>query len=556
MCLWPALLLALVGTSLVTLRHADASDIAPIRFRDIASEAGVDFVLQNFPTPEKRMIETMAGGVATFDYNGDGLTDIYFTNGARIPSLKKESPEFWNRLFRNDGDMRFTDVTEEAGVAGHGYDTGAAAADYDNDGDVDLLVAGVFRLTLFENLGDGTFEDATAAAGLDATDWAVAAGWFDYDNDGLLDLFVVNYARWSLDFDTFCGDAQRGLRAYCDPMQLTPIANRLYRNVGGGRFEEASEPTGISIHPGRGMSVAFADADGDGRIDALVTNDNLPNFLFLNRPGGVFEEAGMFSGTALLQHGDPVASMGVDFRDYDNDGLPDVTVTALIAETFPLFRNTGDGFFEDVTGPSGMAANSNRHSGWGNGLYDFNNDGSKDLFTANSHVNDIIREFEDTTPYREPNSVFANRGDGTFQDVSGEAGVGFAGTMRVHRGCAFADFNRDGNVDVVVASLGEPAELWENVSPGERAWLNITLVGTLSNRDGIGAVIRVQGQSNAMTSAVGYASSSHDGVHFGLGGRDGGVDVEVRWPSGAVQILKDVRTSRVIELREPGPDLR
>ncbi|MDE0127464.1 MAG: CRTAC1 family protein [Bryobacterales bacterium] len=546
-----AFLLALAGATLGSPRSGSASDPAPIRFRDVAPESGIPFVLHNAPTPEKRMIETMAGGVAAFDYNGDGLADIYFTNGARIPSLKKESPEFWNRLYRNDGDMRFTDVTEEAGVSGHGYDMGAAAADYDNDGDVDLLVAGVFRLTLFRNLGDGTFEDATETAGLDARDWSVAAGWFDYDNDGLLDLFVVNYARWSLEFDTFCGDAERGLRAYCDPMQLTPIANRLYRNLGRGRFVEVSEGTGVSDHPGRGMSVAFADADGDGLIDALVTNDNLPNFLFLNRAGGEFEEAGMFSGTALLQHGDPVASMGVDFRDYDNDGLPDVAVTALIAETFPLFRNTGDGFFEDATGPSGMAANSNRRSGWSNGLYDFNNDGFKDLFTANSHVNDIIGEFEDTTPYREPNSVFANRGDGTFQDHSSDAGAGFAGTAQVHRGCAFADFNRDGRVDVVVTSLGGPAELWENISPGDRGWLNIRLSGSRSNRDGIGAVVRIGGQINSMTSAVGYASSSHDGVHFGLGDSVHAVDVAVHWPSGVVQILEDISARQVLDVSEP-----
>ena len=528
-----------------------STDPAPIRFRDVAGEAGIDFVLENYPTPEKKMIETMAGGVAAFDYNGDGLADIFFTNGAPIPSLEKESPRFWNRLYRNDGDMRFTDVTREAGVAGHGYDMGAAAADYDNDGHVDLLVAGVFHLTLYRNLGDGRFEDATAAAGLDAADWSVAAGWFDYEHDGLLDLFVVNYARWSLEFDTFCGDERRGLRAYCDPMQLTPVASRLYRNTGGGRFQEASEETGISDHLGRGMSVAFGDADGDGRIDAFVTNDNLPNFLFLNQTDGRFEEAGMFSGTALLQHGDPVASMGVDFRDYDNDGLPDLAVTALISETFPLFRNAGDGFFEDATGPSGMAANSNRHSGWSNGLYDFNNDGFKDLFTANSHVNDIISEFEDTTPYREPNSVFANRGDGTFQDHSGVAGADFAGSAQVHRGCAFADFNHDGRVDVVVASLGGPAELWENISPGDRGWLNIRLSGSRSNRDGIGAVVRIGGQSNSMTSAVGYASSSHDGVHFGLGDSVHAVDVAVHWPSGVVQTLEGIAARTVLDVSEP-----
>ncbi len=529
-----------------------ASAAGVVRFQDVAAAAGVDFVLENHPTPQKRMIETMAGGVAVFDYDGDGRADIYFTNGAAIPSLEKESPKYWNRLYRNDGGMRFTDVTAAAGVAGVGYDMGAAAADYDNDGDVDLLVAGVFRLTLFRNRGDGTFEDATAASGLEGGDWSVAAGWFDYDSDGRLDLFVVNYASWNLDFDTYCGDRSRGLRAYCDPLQLTPVPNRLYRNAGGGRFEDVSRATGIGGHAGRGMSVAFADADGDGWIDALVTNDNLPNFLFLSQSGNGFEEGAMFAGTALLQHGDPVVSMGIDFRDYDNDGLPDAAITALIAETFPLFRNAGDGFFEDVTGAAGIAALSNRHSGWGNGLYDFDNDGWKDLFTANSHVNDIIHEFEDTTPYREPNTVFANRGDGAFDDVSAGAGAGFATAAKVHRGCAFGDFNSDGRVDIVVSSLGGAAELWENVSPTGNAWLNLRLVGSDSNRDGIGAVVRVGGQTNLMTSAVGYASSSHDGVHFGLGKpalHD--VPAQVRWPSGRVQDLGSVPINRVVVVREP-----
>ena len=521
-----------------------------IQFRDVAGSAGVDFVLHNHPTPEKHMIETMAGGVAVFDYDGDGLPDIYFTNGAAIPSLSKEAPEYWNRLYRNDGELRFSDVTAEAGVAGTGYDTGVAAADYDNDGDVDLLVAGVFRLTLLRNGGDGAFEDVTADSGLRGGEWSVAAGWFDYDADGHLDLFVVNYAHWSLDFDTYCGDERRGLRAYCDPMQLTPIPNRLYRNTGHGTFQDVSATTGISDHSGRGMSVAFADANGDGWTDALVTNDNLPNFLFLNQAGESFEEAGLFSGTALLQHGDPVASMGVDFRDYDNDGLPDVAVTALIAETFPLFRNFGDGFFEDMTGPSGLALHSNRHSGWGNGLYDFDNDGWKDLFTANSHVNDIIREFEPTTPYREPNSVYGNLADGSFEEVTAAAGEAFASTARAHRGCAFADFDRDGRVDVVVSSLGGAAELWHNTSPGEQAWLNVRLVGTNSNRDGIGATVRAGRQANVMTSAVGYASSSHDGVHFGLGESED-ISVQVTWPSGSIQDVGRVSANQVLEAREP-----
>ncbi len=530
---------------------AVAAEPTPIRFREIAAEAGVEFILHNHPTAEKRMIETMAGGLAVFDFNGDGLADIYLTNGARIPSLQKSDPKYWNRLYRNEGGLRFVDVTEQAGVEGYGYDMGAAVADYDNDGDVDLLVAGVFHLVLYRNQGDGTFADVTLAAGLNAADWAVAAGWADFDRDGLVDLFVVNYARWTLEFDTYCGDRSRDLRAYCDPLQLAPITNRLYRNEGNGKFADVTASTGIGDHLGRGMSVAFADADGDGWIDAFVTNDNLPNFLFLNRSGRSFEEAGMFSGAALLQHGDPVASMGIDFRDYDNDGLPDAAVTALIAETFPLFRNLGDGLFEDATDASRLGLLTNRHSGWGNGLYDFNNDGWKDLFTANSHVSDIIRNFEETTPYREPNTVFANRGDGTFQDHSDQAGKGFASAAKAHRGCAFADFDRDGRVDVVVTSLGEPVEIWRNVSPGGNAWLNVRLVGRRSNRDGIGAVVQTSGQTNVMTSAAGYASSSHDGAHFGLGADASPVDLLVRWPSGTLQTIEGVAVNRVIEVLEP-----
>ena len=541
-----ACLLVLEATAFSTPVRAQS----PIVFRDAAAAAGIDFVLENHPTPDKHMIETMAGGVAAFDADGDGAVDIFFTNGAVIPSLKKESAKYSNRLYRNHGAMKFTDVTDQAGVAGRGYSMGAAAADYDNDGDVDLFVAGVFENILYRNDGTGRFKDVTKSSGIREGEWAVAGGWFDYDNDGLLDLLVVNYADWKLGSDPFCGDQEKNLRAYCGPEHLQPISNRLYRNQGGGRFEDVSRASGIAEHPGRGMSVAFADADGDGAIDAFVTNDNLPNFLFLNQGNGTFEERGLFAGVALLEHGDPVASMGVDFRDYDNDGLPDIAVTALIRETFPLFRNTGDGFFEDATGASGLAQLTNRRSGWGNGLFDLNNDGWKDLFTANSHVNDLIETFEETTPYKEPNAVFANRGNGTFEDVSEGAGAPFQ-TARIHRGAAFADFNRDGRIDVVVSSLGGPAELWENISPGGNHWLQIRLIGTKSNRDGIGAQVLIDGgRHNTMTSAVSYASSSHDGVHFGLGKAASVQKVEIRWPSGNVQTLKDVEINRLVDVRE------
>src|SRR5437773_172203 len=275
------------------------STLSPVRFRDIAQSAGLKFILENNPTPQKHLIESMAGGVAAFDYNGDGLTDIFFTNGASLPSLEKDSPKFFNRMFRNEGGMRFTDVTEEAGVAGLGYSMGAAAGDYDNDGCVDLFVVGVYRNILYHNLGNGRFEDVTEKAGIKSDKWSVAAGWFDFNNDGLLDLFVVNYASWSPTNNRYCGDKSRNLRTYCHPMYFEGLTNTLYRNRGDGTFEDVSERAGISQHHGRGMSVAFADYDHDGFMDVFVTNDNQENFLFHNRGDGTFEEAGVLAGVAL-----------------------------------------------------------------------------------------------------------------------------------------------------------------------------------------------------------------------------------------------------------------
>ena len=517
-----------------------------MQFRNVADSAGLKFVVNNHPTPRKHMIETMPGGVATFDYDNDGLADIYFTNGAAIPSLEKSDPKYWNRLYRNEGGMKFRDVTAEAGVAGAGYSMGVAVADFDNDGDVDIFVAGVRRNLLFRNDGKGKFAEVGSAAGIKSDKWAVASGWFDYDRDGRLDLFVVNYAEWTPAFDRFCGDSAKNLRLYCHPKYFTGLPNSLYRNRGDGTFEDVTKKSGIGDHIGRGMSVAFADYDGDGFIDAFVTNDNLANFLFRNRGDGTFEETALLAGVALLDHGKPVASMGADFADYDNDGLFDISVTALAGETFPLFRNTSKGMFRDATFSTKMAALTSPRSGWGNGFFDFNNDGWKDLFTANSHVNDIIEQFE-ATQYRLPNSLFLNAGDGTFRDVSREAGFT---ESHAHRGSAFADFNNDGRVDIVVTSLGEAAELWQNVTEAAGNWLIVRLHGVKSNRDGIGARIRIGTQHGQMTSAVSYASSSHFGVHFGLGSAKKADSIEVRWPSGKLQTLSGVEANRIVDIRE------
>jgi enediyne biosynthesis protein E4 len=533
----------------ICLLSGEVAGPSQIRFRDVAQSANLNFVLNNNPTPQKHMIETMAGGVAAFDYNSDGLPDIYFTNGAAIPSLQKDSPKYSNRLYRNEGGMKFTDVTEQAGIAGAGYSMGVAAGDFDNDGHEDLFVAGVYRNLLYRNRANGKFEDVTAKSLIKSDKWSVAAGWFDYDNDGLLDLFVVNYAKWTPDFNQFCGDATRNIRVYCHPKYFEGVSNQLYHNRGDGTFEDVSERAGIAEHIGRGMSVAFADYDGDGFTDIFVTNDNLPNFLFHNRGDGTFEEVGLTAGVALPEHGRAIASMGADFRDYDNDGLPDIAVTALTGDTFPLFRNSGHGTFEEVTYSSQIGPQTIRWSGWGNGLFDFDNDTYKDLFTANSHVNDRIDSFE-ATPYKQANRVFRNLGNGKFQDASREAGPGFD-IARAHRGSAFADFNGDGKIDVVVSSLGEPAELWENVSTSSNHWLIVRLIGSRSNRDGIGARISIGRQTNLMTTAVSYASSSDSGVHFGLGQTKQIDSIKIRWPSGTNQVLSNVKADQVLEVREP-----
>ena len=513
-----------------------------LRFEEVGTRSGVEFTLQNAPTAAKRMIETMAGGLAVFDYNGDGQADVFFANGAAPESLRKDAPRYFNRLYRNDGGFQFSDVTETAGVSGEGFSMGAAAADYDNDGDEDLFVAGVFRNILYRNDGDGTFSDVTSDSGISSAEWAVAAGWFDYNGDSRLDLFVVNYADWTLEFDRYCGDRDRELRVYCHPKYLTPIANRLYRNLGSGRFEDVTAQTGLSNYKGRGMSAAFVDFDGDGRQEIFVTNDNLPNFLFVNQSDNTFYEDALLAGVALLDHGRPVASMGVDVGDVDGDGVADIAVTALSNETYPLFRGDGTGTFQDVTVTSGLAKASRLYAGWGNILGDFDLDGRLDLFTANSHVNDLVEHFEPFA-YRQPNTVFRNLG-GTFgapQQVGG---------ARAHRGAMAEDFDGDGLLDLVVTALGEPAGLFRNISVRQGNWVELELVGEKSNRDALGARVRVGTQTRWVKGALGYASSRIGPVHFGLGAEEGPLEITIDWPSGARQTARGVPTNRRTTIKE------
>lgn len=530
----------------------------PITFEDIAKRAGLNFTLHNGATGDFRQPELMLGGVAVLDYNNDGCMDIFFTNGAEMPSLRKTGPQYWNRLYKNNCDGTFTDVTEKAGVAGEGYSMGVAIADYDNDGWPDIFVAGVNRNILYHNRHDGAFEDVTGKAHLGGIDahfgklWSVAAAWVDIDNDGWLDLFVSNYVQWSPDREPRCGPPEHQM--YCEPGAYRDSPNQLFRNNHDGTFTDITASSGVGAFTGKGMGVAIADYEGDGLPDIFVANDSVPNFLFHNLGNGRFEEIGLLAGVALNDNGRPVAGMGADFRDYDNDGRPDLAFTAMVNDTFPLFRNTGAApVFQDVTARSGMAAATRTLTGWGIGIFDFDNDGFKDIFTANSHFPGLEQSVGREAAL--PNSLFRNLDDGRFEDASKTAGADFQATGQ-YRGAAFADLDNDGRVDVVVSNVNGPARLYRNVTPNAGHWLAVKLTGTRSNRDGIGARVAVtlaSGQKlyNHCTTSVGYASSSEPLVRFGLGTETVAKVIDIRWPSGRMQALKDVKADQIVKITEP-----
>jgi enediyne biosynthesis protein E4 len=532
---------------------------AAIQFENTIEQSKIKFNLKNSVSPQRYTFETMTGGVALFDYNNDGLLDIFFTNGAAIPSLEKSDPSYSNRLFRNNGDGTFTDVTEKAGLQGVGYSMGVAAGDYDNDGFVDLYVTGVNRNQLFHNNGDGTFTDVTEKAGVEGIvpklgkAWSVAAGWFDYNNDGRLDLFVVNYLNYNIKTATPC--VQQGLPAYCSPVDFLGTPNILYRNNGDGTFTDVSEPSGISKYVGKGMGLAFADYDNDGFTDIFVSNDTFENYLLHNNGDGTFTNVALLAGVAYNAYGNAIAGMGADFRDIDNDGRPDIFETAMFREGFPLYRNLGDGQFQDVSSAAGLSALTTRSTAWGVGSFDFDNDGNKDLFTANADILDNAMELAHR-PFALANQVFRNKGGLTFEDVSASAGASFS-IPAAHRGAAFGDLNNDGKMDVVVTVLNGPPEIWMNHSGARSArnhWIILKLVGVKSNRDGLGTKVKVTTslgtQYNQATTAVSYNSSSDKRVHFGLGSASIVESIELTWPSGIRQILKNVKADQILNVTE------
>ena len=540
-----AILLFLAGV-------ADSFAPPAIRFEEIAAKSGLRFVLQNGEAGGFHQIELTLGGVAALDYNHDGCTDIFFTNGAAIPSLRKAGPQYSNRLFRNNCNLTFTDVTNESGLAGEGYSMAVASADWDNDGYSDLFVAGVKGNTLYRNLGNGRFRDVTASAGL-APDpkfghrWAVSAGWLDYDHDGRLDLFVSNYVVWDAEKEPRCGTPER--QYYCHPNAYQGLPNQLWHNNGNGTFSDVSQASGIGGHTGKGMGVAFADMDGDGLTDIFVANDSVRGVLFHNQGHGKFEEIGLEAGVALRDDGHAIAGMGVDFRDLDNDGRPDLVVSGILNDSFLLFRNLGTRF-EDLAQSTGLLLSTRQLTGWGLGMYDFDNDGWKDLFFSLAHLMQLDRYLGRQAAL--PNRIYRNIEGKRLVDVSAEAGLQ---TADLNRGAAFADFDNDGRVDIVVTAVGSPAKLFRNVTEGEAHWLAIRLRGRRSNRQGLGASVRVHladGRDlyNHATTAVGYASASEPLVRFGLGSSAVAEFVEIRWPGGRLQRLSDVKANRIVEIEE------
>lgn len=541
----------------VAIAFLAGSGTGPVVFEELAARAGLTFACNSSPTPNKNQPETMVAGVALLDYDNDGYLDVYFVNGAAIPSLKKETTAYWNRLYRSNHDGTFTDVTEQARVAGEGFGMGAAAADYDNDGWPDLYIVNVGRNQLLRNNHDGTFSDVTGKAGtgggiLDGKKmWSVSAAWVDYNNDGRLDLFVSNYCKWEVNKDPFCGP-NPSKRAYCHPQNYEPLPNTLYRNNGDGTFTDVSAETGISKHFGKGMGTAIADYDGDGFTDIFVANDTQPNFLFHNLGGKRFEEVAFESGVAYPEAANAISGMGADFKDVNNDGKPDIWHTAVENESFPLYQNRGRGGFMEVT-LAGQLSRTRSMSGWSNGIFDFDNDGWKDLFVARANVLDNVALFSNRT-YEEPNTVFRNLGNGRFADVSAGAGSDFA-IPAAHRGAAFGDLDNDGRIDAVITVLNGKAKYFHNASRNGNHWILLKLAGTKSNRMGIGAEVRITGedglkQYSQATTAVGYAGSSDPRVHFGLGAAKTVREIEIRWPSGIRQTLGNVAADRILTIEE------
>ena len=526
-------------------------------FKDVTRDAGITFQHRASHTSKKYLLETMSGGVALFDYDNDGRLDLFFTNGAPIadPTPKgtiprKTGPEYWNRLYHQKADGTFEDVTQKAGLQGAGYSLGVAVGDFDNDGFEDLFVTGYGGNHLYRNHGDGTFTDVTVSAGVGGDGFSTSAAWVDLDGDGLLDLVVLRYLRWDFD-DIWCGERREGYRSYCHPDIFPAIRPLVYHNDGNGHFTEIGEKSGISL-PGKGLGIALADFDRDGKVDIFVANDSMLEHLYRNKGNGTFEETGLGAEVAVDGEGKTYAGMGVDFADYNNDGLPDLVVTNLANQKYALYSNNGDGSFSYASYNSGLGGMSLLHSGWGVRFLDVDNDGYKDLLVSQGHDLDTIELNFSAIHYREPMMLARNTGHG-FVDVSGQSGDVFKQAW-VGRGMATGDIYNDGHVDAVVATNDGPAHVLRNVTTNANHWLGLKLVGHRSNRDAIGAEVKLTtktgSQWETVSTAGSYLSANDRRLHFGLGSEKAAV-VEILWPSGIRQTVKDLACDQFVTIDEP-----
>jgi hypothetical protein len=540
--------------------QAENAGEAPGYFVDATSKLGIHFEQEASPTSRKYLLETMGSGVALFDYDNDGRLDIFLGNGAEIDDPmppgsipRKSGSKYWNRLFHQKSDGTFEDVTEKAGLTGIGYTTGVAVGDYDNDGFEDLFVAGYGRNTLYHNNGDGTFSDVTERAGLLGAGWSTSAAWVDYDNDGKLDLIVARYMEWTFT-DVYCGQHLKGYRSYCHPDVFKAAPILLYHNEGNGKFVEVAQRSGAG-RPCKGLGVAIADYDRDGLTDFIISNDAIPEALFHNRGNGTFEEVGVESGVAVDENGAAFSGMGVDFEDYNNDGWPDVIVTDLTNQRYALFTNARDGTFEYASNKTSLGEITRGHSGWGVRFIDYDNDGWKDLFIVQSHVMDNIETISPSQHYLESPLLLHNEAGKKFTDVSARSGDLFQQKWAA-RSMAIGDINNDGRLDAVVTTNDGPAFVLMNETPNLNHWISLKLVGVQSNRDGIGARIKLltdQGEQYAtVTTSSSYQSSGDKRVHFGLGPATTVKRIEISWPSRIMQVLNDVKSNQFLTITEVG----
>jgi enediyne biosynthesis protein E4 len=530
-------------------------------FENVASRAGVRFRHQAGKTSQKYLPETMGAGVAMFDYNNDGLLDLFFVNGAALKDPMpagaepdKSDSRYWNRLYRNNGDGTFTDVTERAGLQGEGYGMGVAAGDFNNDGWPDLYVTNFGRNILYRNNGDGTFTDVTETAGVAGSGWSVSACFVDYDRDGRLDLIVTRYLDWDFSRNIYCGEKRPGYRAYCHPNEFKPAGSLVFHNNGDGTFTDVSSASRLGAVPTKGLGIAVNDFDRDGWPDIAIANDSFPEQLFRNNRDGTFTEIAQQLGMAFDDDGKTFAGMGIDFGDYLNDGWPALFIDALTSQRYALYQNLKGASFEYVSADAGISRASASHSGWGAKFIDYDNDGWKDLFIAQGHVMDNIELTQPAARYLEPMLLLRNR-KGVLEDVSSACGEPFRMPLAA-RGAAFGDLNNDGSIDIAVNCNNGPAIVLMNRGGDGNHWLLVNTVGTRSNRDGLGASIRLisaagEEQHGFVSVAGSYASSSDKRVHFGLGPSSEIRLLEITWPSGTVQRLQNVKADQVLTLREP-----